>query len=721
MSDVLLAQKWNDEDPSGWWVSEKLDGVRAVWRHGAFVSRGDLAFVCPDWFKRKMPAGCVLDGELWGGRGQFQKTVGIVKSSARASEWEFLTYMVFDALEEAPSVSVERRPFEERLDVVRRVCGFSGALQAVPMERCRNRDHLMELLAQVERRGGEGLMLRSSGSIYEHRRSHTLLKVKSFHDDEARVIGHDAGKGRVSGMCGALVCETPDGRRFKVGSGLSDAQRRVPPSVGTVITYRYQELTAANIPRFPTLVGERVDLDWRNICASYVPPASRVSMALKKKHTVLFGDAGHDAGMPDAVAAGPVVPLLKRTLTAEDMKQRGVAMEDLEDILEENVPHPGMSAMKRPKIDERPVCAYGTKCYRSNPLHFIEFSHPWLDQENNEGPAEVASSSSASAAPPPPVVEALGRATAPSSATVAIAEAADVHPTSFQEHLATSSVVPQVTSAVARPSDFAAPPGSSALTSPAVSPATVVASSAATSSTTAGLGLAQSSDVRIIALRNLLGSLLQDASDEDERAHWEHLLKLLEVGPSGSKALRETTQPQPQQQQEHHHHQTPPHQQPAMAEQVHSTEPIVAMGIPHGVPGTTSSGMPPPLAAPLRAAGFETEVPSAEARAPLRMATPSVLEVTGTPSAVPLRPLSTETELNASTLQIGAATSPPPVSELEAPTAVAGAPLPMSSASGNLVAQLRNMGFNDADAAEAAKRAKTVTAAVDWLLVTRHQ
>jgi len=549
MSDVLLAQKWNDENPSGWWVSEKLDGVRAVWRDGEFVSRGDLAFVCPDWFKRKMPTGCVLDGELWGGRGQFQKTVGIVKSSSRGSEWEFLTYMAFDALQESPGVSVERRPFEERLAAVRRLCGFSDVLQAVPMEKCRNRDHLLELLAQVECRGGEGLMLRSPGSIYEHRRSHSLLKVKSFHDDEARVVGHDAGKGRVSGLCGALVCETPDGRRFKVGSGLSDAQRRTPPAVGAVVTYRYQELTAASIPRFPTLVGERVDLDWRRICASYVPPASRATMALKKKHTVLFGDAGHEDALPATGAAGPVVSPLKRTLSAEDMKQRGVAMEDLEDLLEDNVSEPGMSAAKRPKIDKRPVCVYGTKCYRSNPLHFVEFSHPWLDQENDEGMAEAASSSAA--APPPPLVAAtVGRPTASSSAAAAIAEVADVNPALFQEHLVTSSVLPQVTPAVAQPTGFAAPSaGSLALTPSVIPQATAVASSTATSAS-AGLGLAQSSDVRIIALRNLLGNLLQDASDEDERAHWEHLLKLLEAGPSGSKAFRVTAQLQPQAQQQ---------------------------------------------------------------------------------------------------------------------------------------------------------------------------
>lgn len=37
---ILLAHKWEpDHDPTGWWMSEKLDGVRAYWDGEAFVSR----------------------------------------------------------------------------------------------------------------------------------------------------------------------------------------------------------------------------------------------------------------------------------------------------------------------------------------------------------------------------------------------------------------------------------------------------------------------------------------------------------------------------------------------------------------------------------------------------------------------------------------------------------------------------------------------------------
>ena len=99
-----------------------------------------------------------------------------------------------------------------------------------------------------------------SGSRYAVGRSHTLLKVKSFRDAEARVVGHQAGLGKHAGRLGALVVETPEGVRFSVGTGLSDAERAAPPPLGAIITYRYQELSDGGVPRFPSFVGVRHDV-----------------------------------------------------------------------------------------------------------------------------------------------------------------------------------------------------------------------------------------------------------------------------------------------------------------------------------------------------------------------------------------------------------------------------------------------------------------------------
>jgi DNA ligase-1 len=100
------------------------------------------------------------------------------------------------------------------------------------------------------RDGGEGLMLHRADAPYITGRSDVLMKFKLWHDAEATVIAHLPGKGRHAGRLGALRVRAPDGREFSLGTGFSDAQRRDPPALGTVVSYRYRELTAKGMPRF---------------------------------------------------------------------------------------------------------------------------------------------------------------------------------------------------------------------------------------------------------------------------------------------------------------------------------------------------------------------------------------------------------------------------------------------------------------------------------------
>jgi DNA ligase-1 len=75
--------------------------------------------------------------------------------------------------------------------------------------------------------GGEGLMLREAKSKYQNGRNKTLLKVKVFHDEEALVTGWENGTGRCADMMGKIHCELPNGIKFKIGTGFTDAQRKV--------------------------------------------------------------------------------------------------------------------------------------------------------------------------------------------------------------------------------------------------------------------------------------------------------------------------------------------------------------------------------------------------------------------------------------------------------------------------------------------------------------
>ena len=80
------------------------------------------------------------------------------------------------------------------------------------------------------------------------------MKLKPHLDAEAVVVGYRPGTGRNAAQVGALEVRADDGRRFLVGSGLSDALRRSPPEIGSVITYRHRDVTPSGLPRFATFV-----------------------------------------------------------------------------------------------------------------------------------------------------------------------------------------------------------------------------------------------------------------------------------------------------------------------------------------------------------------------------------------------------------------------------------------------------------------------------------
>lgn len=148
---------------------------------------------------------------------------------------------VFDA----PSLTT--KSFEERVQTLKDHFASNSdciTIELVEHVRVKDAGHVESELKHVESLGGEGLMLRKPGSLYEAKRSNTLLKVKSFYDAEARVTGYEAGKGKYKGSVGSLKCVMESGRTFKCGTGLSDEDRRDPPKVGDIISYRFFELTS---------------------------------------------------------------------------------------------------------------------------------------------------------------------------------------------------------------------------------------------------------------------------------------------------------------------------------------------------------------------------------------------------------------------------------------------------------------------------------------------
>lgn len=268
---VPLANRYDQNvDLRNYWLSEKLDGVRAYWDGERLWSRGGHQYQAPDWFTDPLPAR-PLDGELWAGRGDFARLSGIVRKSRPVdAEWRQVGFHVFD-------MPADGAPFSERYRQLKALVNEAGCehLVLVVQKPVASHPALMSELDAIVAKGGEGLMLKRIDSLYQAGRSDDLLKVKRYQDAEARVVGHTAGQGKYAGMLGALEVELADGRALRIGTGFTDRQRRHPPAVGSTITFRYRGLTSTGLPRFASFLRIRNDEPGQDPGVTEPSPAHR--------------------------------------------------------------------------------------------------------------------------------------------------------------------------------------------------------------------------------------------------------------------------------------------------------------------------------------------------------------------------------------------------------------------------------------------------------------
>lgn len=239
-------------DIKQYWVSEKLDGIRARWTGHKLISRNGLEFHPPADYTSGFPD-TPLDGELWTQRQGFQNVAATVRDQhPDPSQWERVKLMIFD-LPSHPGT------FSERITAMRQLIrqNSNPHLHIITQFRVDNEAALLAELEAVENLGGEGLMLQHQHNHYRNGRTDALLKVKSYEDAEARVEGYTQGKGKYSSLVGALRVVTPDGVRFKLGSGLSNEDRHHPPEIGSLVTYKYYGKTRAGKPRFASFLRVR--------------------------------------------------------------------------------------------------------------------------------------------------------------------------------------------------------------------------------------------------------------------------------------------------------------------------------------------------------------------------------------------------------------------------------------------------------------------------------
>ncbi|MBK8891042.1 MAG: DNA ligase [Dechloromonas sp.] len=252
---ILLAEVYrNQVDVGQYLVSEKLDGVRGIWDGQTLRFRSGRTINAPAWFLDGLPKR-PLDGELWMGRGTFERLSGIVRREVPDdAEWRQVRYMIFE-LPGAPGT------FAQRAEQIREAVKQANVpwLREIEQFRVVDRESLKKRMKEVVKAGGEGLMLHRADAPYETGRSDTLLKMKPWEDAEAVVIGHLPGKGKHAGQMGALRVRAEDGREFSLGNGFTDRVRSDPPPVGTTVTYRYHDLTRSGLPRFASFLRVRLD------------------------------------------------------------------------------------------------------------------------------------------------------------------------------------------------------------------------------------------------------------------------------------------------------------------------------------------------------------------------------------------------------------------------------------------------------------------------------
>lgn len=316
-------------------VSEKLDGQRCFWDGGISVgmkikdipwankydarkqewvsnglwSRLGNKIHAPSNWLNQLPTGILLDGELWAGYEHRQYLMTTIKTEDGTTDWRNVRYMVYDTPPAKRMFSERIVNYSGRKLHIHGAMGYSDkVLATVPYGAGFAQRHawldgykfwnnvcvlhqqylipngIPNAKAFMERRlqavleaGGEGLVVKGAGSMYECARSHGCIKIKPFEDAEGTVVGWVSGKetekgSRLIGMMGSLLIKTDNGKLLNL-SGFTDEERTLstaatqwavanpgaeaPPDIriavlafplGSRLSFKYRGLTADGIP-----------------------------------------------------------------------------------------------------------------------------------------------------------------------------------------------------------------------------------------------------------------------------------------------------------------------------------------------------------------------------------------------------------------------------------------------------------------------------------------
>ena len=262
----MLAHKWEDrKDKIKYPVysQPKLDGIRCVVKSDGMWSRNGKRIVsAPHIFESmkyifEVEPDLILDGELYADKfaNDFNAICSLVKKTKptiadlKASA-ESIEYWVYDI----PSCD---ETFSKRRDDLFNLI-LPDCCKIVPTHEVETEEKLMELYEQYVNNGYEGQMVRTDEK-YENKRSKSLLKHKSFIDEEYTIIDVEEGIGNKTGMVGSFVFENKDGKRFNSSPKFNWEECTAMWNdranlIGKSATVKYFNLTPDGVPRFPYVI-----------------------------------------------------------------------------------------------------------------------------------------------------------------------------------------------------------------------------------------------------------------------------------------------------------------------------------------------------------------------------------------------------------------------------------------------------------------------------------
>jgi len=245
--ELLLLKVYKDQNITGWVMSEKLDGIRAYWDGKNLISRGGKIIHAPKYFTKDYPP-FSIDGELWSKRGDFENISSIVRDKIPSKKWHQIKHYIFEVPNAKGGLFMR----------LKKAKPYAGKyIQIITQKYIKNKDDLQKFLKSVEKLGGEGVVVRDPNAEYINKRTSKALKVKSFYDTECEVTKIFKGKGKYKNIMGSVECKLLNGTIFKIGSGFSDKERKNPPKVGDIVTFKYKEMTKYDKPRFPIFLRVR--------------------------------------------------------------------------------------------------------------------------------------------------------------------------------------------------------------------------------------------------------------------------------------------------------------------------------------------------------------------------------------------------------------------------------------------------------------------------------